>query len=279
MGAAIKRMRRVDRAVENLGVETVAGRLGAGALFICDHASNAVPDDLARLGLPAAQFERHIAYDIGAAEVTRALAAAFEAPAVLSRVSRLVIDPNRGADDPTLVMRLSDGAIVPGNAAVDDAEIARRLRLYWRPYRDAVARLTASMTAQGPPPAIVSVHSFTPAWKAVPRPWEIAALWDKDPRIAAPLIAALRAEGFTVGDNEPYDGALEGDTLYDLATTPGLAHVLIEVRQDLIGASLGVARIAERLVAALRPILAAADTHIIRRYGSRAGPRLEDPAP
>ena len=260
-------------------VEIIPGALDAGVLFICDHAANAVPAELGDLGLPRAQFERHIAWDIGAADLTRALAATFNAPAVLSRYSRLAIDINRGADDPTLVMRISDGALIPGNATIDEVEIARRRERYWRPYREAVAAQIDAMIARGPAPAIVSLHSFTPVWKAFARPWHCAVLWDKDPRIAAPLIASLRADGFTVGDNEPYDGALEGDTLYDLATARGLAHVLIEARQDLVATRPEAEAFAGHLARALAPVLARADTHIIRHYGSRAGLRRWDRTP
>jgi predicted N-formylglutamate amidohydrolase len=252
-------------------VEVIAGALDAGVLFLCDHASNAVPPAYGDLGLPPSEFSRHIAFDIGAATLTRRLAATFGAPAVLARFSRLLIDANRGADDPTLVMRLSDGAIIPGNAHVDSVEIERRRQLFWRPYRDAVAALIDTMLARGPVPAIVSIHSFTPVWKQAPRPWPIAVLWDKDPRIAEPLMRGLADTGMSVGNNEPYDGALEGDTLYFHATSRGLAHVLIEVRQDLVADDAGAAEWAERLAKALRPILARPDTHIIKHYGSRVG--------
>src|SRR5271165_4760027 len=154
-------------------VEWISGRLDAGVLFICDHASNAVPEGYGALGLPPAEFERHIAYDIGAAAVTRRLAELIGAPAILSRFSRLLIDPNRGADDPTLVMRLSDGAIIPGNAAISEAEIERRLALYWRPYRDAISQSVEAMMKSGRIPAILSIHSFTPTWRGSPRPWEV----------------------------------------------------------------------------------------------------------
>lgn len=155
-------------------VETIEGALDGGLIVLCDHASNALPPEYGSLGLPPEQFQRHIAYDIGAAAVTRALAARFRAPAVLTRFSRLLIDPNRGADDPTLVMELSDGAIVPGNVGADAAEIARRVERFWRPYRESAGRLIEAMTATGRPPAILSIHSFTPAWKGVPRPWRSA---------------------------------------------------------------------------------------------------------
>ena len=102
------------------------GRADRGLIVLCDHAGNSLPPDYGTLGLPQAQLERHIAYDIGAAQVTRELAAALGAPAVMTRYSRLLIDPNRGADDPTLIMRLSDGAVVPGNRRPDNAEREKR---------------------------------------------------------------------------------------------------------------------------------------------------------
>src|ERR687889_2309887 len=135
-------------------VEVVPGAVGSGALILGHHASNEVPPDLEDLGLPESEFERHIAYDIGAAAVTRRLARHLGAPAILTRFSRLIIDPNRGRDDPTLVMRLSDGAVVPGNAGVDDAEIARRIQRFYDPYDAAIASAVDRALAAGHPPAI-----------------------------------------------------------------------------------------------------------------------------
>ena len=146
-------------------VESISGSPASGVLFLCDHASNHLPPEYGNLGLPPEQFARHIAYDIGAAGATRLLAARFNAPALLTKFSRLLIDANRGGDDPTLVMKISDGAIIPGNADVDDAEIERRKALYWQPYRDAVAAALEELAAAGPPPAIVSIHSFTPVMR------------------------------------------------------------------------------------------------------------------
>jgi len=246
------------------------GALDSGALLLCDHASAALPPAYGDLGLTPEHFARHIAYDIGAAELTRALAARLGAPALMTTFSRLLIDPNRGADDPTLVMRISDRAIIPGNARIDDAEIERRKRLYWAPYRNAIDETVAHMSAAGKPPALVSIHSFTPVWRGTPRPWRAAALWDRDDRLAKPFIAALRAQGLTIGDNEPYDGALRGDTMFDHATLPGLAPLLIEVRQDLIATPEGVAEWTERLAPVLAQCLAAPDVHIIRHHPSRA---------
>ena len=202
----------------------------------------------------------------------RALAATFEAPAVLSRFSRLLIDPNRGADDPTLVMRISDGALIPGNAMIDDAEILRRTELYWRPYRDAVATQLDVMTAAGAPPAIVSIHSFTPVWRGSLRPWQIGLLWDGDARLAQSLLSELEAQpDLTIGDNEPYDGALAGDTLHEFGTMRGVAHILIEIRQDLIAMPAGAEAWASRVALALKPALARPDVRMIERRPSHAG--------
>ncbi len=267
-----------DLSSEFAPVETVSGRLDAGVLFLCDHASNALPPVYGDLGLPAGALERHIGYDIGAAGVTRALAARFEAPAVLTRFSRLLIDPNRGADDPTLVMKLSDGAIIPGNEKAASAEVERRTRLYWAPYRQAAARLAQDMAAAGPVPAVVSIHSFTPVWRGAARPWRVGLLWDLDARLAQPLLERLEAAGLgPVGDNEPYDGALKGDTLYDVATARGLPHVLIELRQDLIADPAGQADWAGRIAQALAPVLALPQCHMIESHGSRAGARGQRP--
>lgn len=228
-----------------------------GALiFLCDHASNALPPAYGTLGLPEAEFKRHIASDIGAAPLTRALAAEFAAPALLGVWSRLLIDLNRGPDDPTLVMKISDGALVPGNAAADAAEVAHRLSTFHAPYHAAIEAEIAACQAAGFAPALVSMHSFTPVWRDVPRPWQIGILWDRDDRLAKPLIAAFEAAGLVTGDNQPYDGALEGDTLWTHATSRGLPNVLIEVRQDLIADAAGVAKLTPVIAAALRTALA-----------------------
>ena len=252
-------------------VEMIGGRDDGGLLFLCDHASNALPSRYGTLGLAAAQLARHIGYDIGAAAMTRRLAARFAAPAVLTTFSRLLIDPNRGEDDPTLVMRLSDGAIVPGNARVDLEEIAFRRETFWRPYRTAVGDAIERMSRDGKTPVVVSMHSFTQAWKEVPRPWEIGILWDTDPRLAVPLMAGLRDAGFTVGDNEPYDGALKGDTLDEEVTRRGIAGLLIEVRQDLIADDAAAAAMADRIADVLAPVVAQPVLHEPAFMRSRTG--------
>jgi predicted N-formylglutamate amidohydrolase len=221
-------------------------------LFFCDHASNRVPETLGTLGLEPTDLARHIAYDIGAAELTRGLAERFGAPAVLACWSRLVVDLNRGADDPTAVMKLSDGRIVPGNRGLDSGAIAERIARYHAPYHAAIAERIAIAREAGYVPVLISVHSFTPIWRGEKRPWEIGILWDRDFRLARPLMGALAQDGIAVGDNEPYSGALKNDSLYRHGTMNGLPHVLIEVRQDLIGDAAGVARWTGRLERALR---------------------------
>lgn len=252
-------------------VERIDGSLAAGVLFVCDHAANALPITYGTLGLTSEQLDRHIAYDIGAAWITRRLARGFGAPAILSRFSRLLIDPNRGADDPTLVMQLSDGDIIPGNARIGAEEIEYRHAHYWKPYRAAIAATIDSMLSQGPPPAVVSIHTFTPSWKARPRPWEVGILWDSDPRFANPLIAALTGDGFCVGDNEPYVGALTGDTLDEAVTSRGLAGLLIETRQDLVATNPHAVAFADRLARLLGPVLARPELHCKAFFPSRTG--------
>lgn len=238
-------------------VEIVPGDAARGLLLICEHASNHVPEDLAQLGLPEHEFSRHIAYDIGAAAVTRRLAALLGAPAILTRFSRLIIDPNRGALDPTLVMRLSDGAIVPGNARIDAAGKAERIARFYAPFDAAVDKAVAAAQETGRPPAIVTIHSFTPFWRTVPRPWHVGILWDRDDRLSVPLIAGLRADpaDLTVGDNQPYGGGLPGDTIDRHALARGLPNALVEIRQDLIAAEAGQAEWAERFARLLTPLL------------------------
>jgi predicted N-formylglutamate amidohydrolase len=256
MPASVAR-RIEDPILDRHPVEIIEGSTESGALILCDHASNAVPPDLGDLGLPEVEFQRHIAYDIGAAAVTRSLARRLGAPAILTRFSRLVIDPNRGRDDPTLVMRLSDGAVVPGNAGADAAEVERRIARFYEPYDEAISAAIARALAAGHPPAIVTVHSFTPIWRGWPRPWHVGILWDADDRFARPLLEGLSAEqGLVVGDNEPYDGALAGDTVDRHATARGLANALIEIRQDLIASDEGAEEWAERFARLLAPLLA-----------------------
>ncbi len=241
----------------------VSGRADAGLIIVCDHAGNAFPPGYGTLGLPPTELERHIAYDIGAAALTRGLAASFDVPAVLTRFSRLLIDPNRGDDDPTQIMRLSDGAIVPGNRHLDDAERDKRRRLYSTPYHRAIDATIDRCIATGVTPSLLSIHSFTESWKGVPRPWHVGILWDRDTRLSAPLIRAFSAmDDLIVGDNEPYKGSLEGDCLWRHGTSRSLPHAIIEVRQDLIRDAAGQAAWTRRLVAVVESLVGRPDLQL-----------------
>jgi len=226
-------------------------------VVICDHASNIVPASVnnGSLGLPPEEMARHIAHDIGAEGVARRLAERLGAPVIVSRFSRLVIDPNRGEDDPTLVMRLYDGTVIEANRHVDAAEIEHRLATCYRPYHAAIDALLASRAA----PILVSIHSFTPRLNGrAPWPWQIGVLHASDTRLSTPLLARLRSEpDLVVGDNQPYSGALQGDSMDRHALSCGRPHILIEIRNDLIGAAADQIAWADRLAPIIAEIIAA----------------------
>ena len=238
--------------------------IGAGRasrwLVTCDHASNRVPDWVGggSLGISDADMARHIAWDVGAAGVARHLAELLDAPAILSDFSRLVIDPNRGEDDPTLLMRLYDGTVIPTNRHAGPEERERRLARLYRPYHAALGELAAAH----PDRCICAVHSFTPQLKGrAPRPWQVGVLYShQDERLGPPLIAACRAMGWITGDNEPYRGHLQGDSIDRHALAHGRPNVLIELRNDLIRDDAGQREWAERLAPVLEQVLA--DAHI-----------------
>lgn len=238
------------------GYEVLAGDTACGLVILCDHASNTLPAEYGTLGLPPSELQRHIAWDIGAAGVTRALSKALGAPAVMTRVSRLLIDVNRGEDDPTLIMRLSDGAIIPGNRHFDAAEREARIARFYRPYHHAVRHVIGQVARAGRPPVLLGMHSFTDVWKGKMRPWHVGVLWERDRRIAMPLLAALREEGdLVVGDNQPYPGQYEGDTMWQHGTRTGLPFCSLEIRQDLIADAAGQQAWAERLARILTTVL------------------------
>jgi predicted N-formylglutamate amidohydrolase len=203
-------------------------------LVTCDHASNTVPPFVngGTLGLTEADMRRHIAYDPGAAGVARELARRLDGPCVGANFSRLVIDPNRGEDDPTLLMKLYDGTIIPGNRDAGREERERRLNRCYRPYHTALAELAARRRDT----VIVSVHSFTRQLRGrPPRPWHIGVLYAADRRLTRPLVARLRAEDdLVIGENEPYGGHLPGDAIARHAIAHERPNALLELRNDLI---------------------------------------------
>ncbi|WP_084583432.1 N-formylglutamate amidohydrolase [Sphingomonas azotifigens] len=223
---------------------SVAEVLAGGAqdvLLLCDHASNAVPADI-DLGVDPALLDLHIAIDIGAAEVTRALAARLDAPAILATVSRLVIDLHREPDHAGLIPHRTDGHWIPGNDAVDRAA---RIARFHAPYH----RLLRNEVRRQRPALILSIHSFTPCLEhgGTPRPWEVGVLYNRDARAARPAVDWFRAQGLVTGDNEPYSGRLLNATLNRHAEAQGIPSIAIEIRNDLIRDPAGVTRWAERL--------------------------------
>jgi predicted N-formylglutamate amidohydrolase len=251
--------------------EIVEGDRGNGLVLVADHAMRALPDEYGSLGLPPGEFERHIAYDIGIERVTRRLAHLLGVPAIMASFSRLLIDPNRGADDPTLVRQVYDGTIIPGNYPISEEELTRRRQDFYEPYHDAVSALIASAAAQSATaPLVIALHSFTPSMGGKMRPWHVGLLWDGDRRAVGHLFDALAADpSITVGDNEPYDGALPGDTMSRHCTANGIAHALIEIRQDMIAHDDAADDWADRLAPILDAVNARPDIHQTQVFPSR----------
>ncbi|MEQ1955285.1 N-formylglutamate amidohydrolase [Mesorhizobium sp. CN2-181] len=211
--------------------------LGRGRIVLaCDHASNFIPADYGSLGLDPAEFERHIAWDPGALPVAQRMAEMLDAPLVASAISRLVIDCNRPADAPDLIPEISETTRIPGNAGLNAEERRARIALAHQPFHAAIDDLIDRRERAGLESWLVTVHSFTPVYKGISRPWEIGIIHDDDERLAAPLIDGLRAvSGLTVGVNEPYSPA---DRVYYTlerhARARGIPCAMIEIRNDEI---------------------------------------------
>ena len=238
-------------------------------VLVCDHASNTIPAALGQLGLGPAELAQHIAWDIGAAQVTRLLAARLDASAVLGGYSRLVIDCNRSPGDPTSIAEVSDGVAIPRNQNLDDAQADARLNAVFWPYHHAITQALAHRWrhGQGRAPALIAIHSFTPAMNGLQRPWYLGVLWNRDPRLAGPLIARFRANpDLCVGDNQPYSGRDVGFTMDTHGGAAGLPHVEIEIRQDLIADEEGCERWAAVAGEALAAVLADETLFQVRHY-------------
>lgn len=229
----------------------------APVFLVCDHASARMPETLGTLGLDEGDLARHIAIDIGAAALTAVLAEKFDAPAVTAGYSRLVIDCNREPADHTSIREISEGMVIPGNRRLPAEARDIRIREVFEPYHIAISAQLDAFAARGVQPVMLSMHSFTPRFRGVDRPWHVGILSGRDRRIADPLIAALSADpGLVVGDNQPYSAMhFAGYTMDAHAVRRGLASIMIEVRQDLVADDAGVAHWAETLYGALAPIL------------------------
>lgn len=223
-------------------------------LLTCDHAGRRIPRRLGSLGLSPSELERHIAWDIGAAGLARRLAGDLDAFVILQTYSRLVIDCNRAPGAPGSIVEVSELTEVPGNQGLAAAEAAARVRTIFEPYHRRIAAELDARAKAMRPTALVAVHSFTPVFRGVARPWHVGVLYNRDRRLGGILLDLLRAEpGFCVGDNEPY--AISDDTDYTIPVhgeRRRIPHAEIEVRQDLIADEVGQSVWAARLAGLLR---------------------------
>ncbi len=233
----------------------------APILLVCCHAGKAVPAALGDLGLDPDARSRHIGWDIGAEPLTRKLSQRLDAAAILGTYSRLVVDPNRVPGAIDSIPEISDGTTVPGNVGLSESDQAQRLHSIFWPYHNAVAEAYAERLKTNPHCALVAIHTFTPQMNGCTvRPWEAGILWNRDERLARPMIEHMQAEaGLTVGDNEPYSGREFGFTVDYHAGNAGRPHVSIEVRQDLV--------LSEMQIEAWTDILAGALSHALRTAG------------
>ncbi|MGI9259352.1 MAG: N-formylglutamate amidohydrolase [Gammaproteobacteria bacterium] len=229
--------------------EIANGKSRTPIVLACDHSSNRMPRALGELGLGRESLAQHIAWDIGAGAVTRKLSERLDAAAVLGGYSRLVVDLNRDLRDPTAYPAISDGVLIPGNISLTVEERAERARVFFKPYHEVLRGAIQERSSAQQQPVLISIHSFTPKQFGVLRPWHVGILWDEDPRLALPLLAALRAQrDIAVGDNQPYSGRHPADYTIDHHAEPlGLSYAAIEIRQDMIGDESGQREWADRL--------------------------------
>ena len=229
---------------------TFDNEAGSSDFFLtCDHAGRAIPRRLDRLGLPEQETWRHIAWDIGIGAVGKRLSQLLDAAVIRQTYSRLVIDCNRDPRVASSIPEISETTEIPGNLGLIEAARAARINGVFRPYHDTIAAALDRRAAAGRPSILVALHSFTPVFKGVARPWHAAVLYNRDPRLARSLFKLLQAEeGLVVGENEPY--AVSDLTDYTVPVhgeRRSLPHVEVEIRQDQITEPVGQAIWAERL--------------------------------
>lgn len=225
-------------------------------LLTCDHYGRAIPRRLGDLGLPASELRRHIAWDIGIAGVAEALSKHLDAHLIAQRYSRLVIDCNRPPDAPSSIPRFSEATTIPANEGLAREAAEARRRQIFDPYHRRIREAIDRRLRDGVPTLLVSLHSFTPVYAGVARPWHIGTLYQRDTKLAPLLLKLLRAEAdLVVGDNEPY--AVSDETDYTVpihGEARGLMNTGIEIRQDLIAEHVGQRQWADRLARILGEI-------------------------
>jgi predicted N-formylglutamate amidohydrolase len=239
-------------------------------LLVTDHAGNIMPRALGRLGIAAPECERHIAWDIGIAGLGRLLADALDATLIQQNYSRLVIDCNRPPDVAASIPEMSELTPIPGNVGLSEASRAARVRGIFTPYHERIAAELERRRQAGRATVLIALHSFTPVYKGVTRPWHAGVMYNRDPRFARQVLALLQNEpGLIVGDQEPYVVSDRTDyTIPVHGERRGLPHVLIEIRQDLIAADAGQrawARILARLLPPAYSAFSAAELRSVDR--------------
>ncbi|MGE0222450.1 MAG: N-formylglutamate amidohydrolase [Acetobacteraceae bacterium] len=242
---------------------TVLRESGSSDIFLtADHAGRLIPRRLKQLGVADSEMQRHIAWDIGIAGVTRHLSALLDATAVLQAYSRLVIDCNRDPSWPTAMPVISEFTDIPGNRDLSEADRAARVAAIFTPYQNRIAALLDARSDAGRRTVLVAMHSFTPVFKQERRDMQVGVLYNRHPALAQIMLALLRADGdLIVGDNAPY--AITASSDYGIPVhgeQRGLPHVEIEIRQDLIADPAGqeawANRFARLLTEANRRLLA-----------------------
>ncbi|MEL7298691.1 MAG: N-formylglutamate amidohydrolase [Pseudomonadota bacterium] len=235
---------------------SAAGPDESPILVVCEHASARLPATLKR-AYPEGLMRTHYGCDIGAGALAAKVAERLSASLVLANYSRVVIDCNRRLNDPTLILQQANGELVRANCRLSAADRGARVEGLYVPFHRTVSEQVTRISAQGLVPIYIAIHSFTPRLDAGLRPWDVGIMWDTDDRIAVPLIRALRRDStLQVGDNEPYSGRVVQDFSVDFhAERNGYACVAIEVRQDHLSDDAGIASWADRLSAALLPIV------------------------
>jgi predicted N-formylglutamate amidohydrolase len=225
-------------------------------LFTCDHYGRIIPRALGDLGVPESELIRHIAWDIGIAGVAEQLARQMNAHLIAQRYSRLVIDCNRPPDVASSIPVLSEATAIPGNESLAPGEAEIRRREIFAPYHQRIGEIIDARLQRRQPTVLIALHSFTPIYAGIARPWHIGTLYHRDRTLPPLMLQHLRAEGdLVVGDNEPY--AVSDTTDYTIPVhgeKRGLLNTGIEIRQDLIGDQSGQRQWAERLARILREI-------------------------
>jgi predicted N-formylglutamate amidohydrolase len=218
-------------------------------LLTCDHYGRAIPRVLGDLGVAETDLARHIGWDIGIAGVAHALSQQLDAHLIAQRYSRLVIDCNRPPQVASSIPRISEATPIPGNENVDAEAAQARRQSIFDPYHRRIAEVIDQRIRSKVPTVLVSLHSFTPIYAGVVRPWHISALYGRDTRLPPLLLKLLRAEpDLVVGDNEPYSVSDQTDyTIPVHGEKRGLVNSAIEIRQDLIIDQAGQRQWAERL--------------------------------